>query len=1158
MHVDLLGPLRIRIGVGQGGTEPVVIDERQLGGPRQRAVLVALALEPGTVVTTDRLIDLVWGGEPPSKPPITIRSYISNLRRALTAGQVAAGADSDPLPRLMTRNSGYLLDVEPDAIDVHRFQRLVAEARRSFDSGDLPNALDRAEAALALWRTDLLSLGPPGNRYDGFASEVTRLESLRDLASMTRHEALLDLGRHVEAVPFLEAAIAADPMHDRTRGLLMLALHRSGRQTDALAVYRSGRRTMVEQFGLEPIAELQELERRILDDDPSLHTLPALTDTLDAAVPGRVHERALLFAAVEGALTSVRSVNKVAVLRGEPGIGKTTLAGEAAVCGHRHGAVVAWGRSHDGSDAAPLRPWAALLEDLTDHALLAGTDILKNEEAVIARFAPALLDDSAAVAEDVDRLTTFDSVTRVLRRSARVAPLVCIFEDLHWASPVAVNLIAFAAAELVQEQIVFICTWRDTEHLSIEHAEQLSSLARAAGPHLIDVAGIDADAIMQLQERLFTSSLSHQDAAQLAAQTNGNPLFVTEMLRSRRRTGKLQPTSTVRDVLLRRCTSLPDGTSQLLTIAALCPAGFDAQLLLDVAGMAREVVVEKLGHALSARVIEEDPEQPANYRFTHALIADALATSLTAAGRAAQHLEIAEALEGRGAPPQLLAHHFLRAVRAGAGARAADYARRAALDAMALHDHDTAGRLLEAGLEALPEGTEHALRSDLLVDLAQVRKHQERAIEAQTLCVDAFALARSLGDSERMAVAALVYCGWARPTNAVLREMWMGYWCPAGPSLDLLQQTVAVLPADHWLWIPVRSAVIAQSFGDHEDDDYCRVLAAETLDAARAGGNPRVLASVLQNLYFKFQRSDTLDQQAERLDELLSIAIRNGFISTEVDTRRSRFVLAIDRQTPEAAEAEMTAGHRAAASSGDLLAQVTAEVARISLDLLRGNFREADAKLHAAFDRYAQLGPGVLDQFGLQFATLRREEGHLEEVEALLRWKLEGYPGPAFGAPLAATLAQLDRLDEAADLLDSFSENEFLSYGEPVLQFITPAFFAEAVHHLDDADRAARLRPRLQPATHRTVSMFDGIATFGSGAYYLGLLDLTLGDLDSAAAHLAIAREHHQRVGARPYLLRGLLAEIRLARRRGDPADDLLAMATDLADTLGMIWLRPD
>ncbi len=1166
MRFDLLGPLRIRIATGQEHTPPIVIGERELGGPRQRAVLVALALHPGTIVTTERLIDLVWGGEPPSKPPVTIRSYVSNLRRALATGRSAAGLEPGRAEPLVTRNAGYLLDVDSDAVDAHRFRRLANEARRALDEGDLSAALTRAEEALALWRVDVLSLGPPGNRYDGFASEVIQLEAVRTLTSLTRHEALLGLGRHTEAIPLLEAAAATDPLHDRTRGLLMLALHRAGRQTDALAVYRAGRRTMVEQFGLEPVAELQELERRILDDDPSLRFVPAHVYDQHAAVPGRADERAVLFTAVEQTLTASRfgpsmsnvAVSNVAVLRGEPGIGKTTLAGEAAACGQRHGAVAVWGRCHEGSAAAPLRPWAALLEDLADHPSLAGVDIISHDEAVIARFVPAMFDDSASVLEDVDRLTTFDSVTRVLRRSSRVAPLVCVFEDLHWASPITINLIAFAAAELAKERVVFICTWRDTEHLSPDHIEQLASLSRAAGPHLVDLSGIDAAAVMKLQQRLFRSPLSEEDARQLVAQTNGNPLFVTEMLRSRERTGLLQPTSTIRDMLRRRCAALPIDSAKTLIVAALSPAGFDEHLLVAATATDRTVVLEQLEHAVAARLIEDDPERPDRFRFTHALIAESLAASLSAASRADLHLKIAEALEANGAPPQQLAHHFLGGVRAGAGVRAADYARLAALEAMSLHDHDAAGQLLEAGLEALPGGSEQALRSDLLVDLAQVRKHQERALEAQSLCTEAFGLARELGDPERMAIAALVYCGWARPTNAVLREMWMGYWCPAGPSLDMLQQTVEALPTDHWLWIPVRSAIITQSFGDHEDDAYCRTLATETTAAARSGGNPRVLAGVLQNLHFKFQRDDSLDVQSQRLDELLDIASRNGFVSTEVDTRRSRYVLALDRHAPDLAEQEMSAARRAAAESADLLPQVTAEVARISLELLRGNLGQAEVNLHAAFDRYAQLGPAVLDQFGLQFVTLRREQGNLEEVEALLQWKLEGYPGPAYGAPLAAILAQLRRFEDAETLLDSFSPSEFLSYGEPVLQFITPSFFAEAVYHLDDAERAATLRPRLVPAINRTVSMFDGIAIFGSGAYYLGLLDLVIDDLDAAAEHLAAARKHHEQIGARPYLLRGLLAEVRLARRRGLDPGDLLTRAGELAESLGMAWLLPD
>jgi YVTN family beta-propeller protein len=226
-----------------------------LGGVRQRAVLAILLLHRGDVVSVDRIVDELWGEHPPGSATKTAQVYVSRLRKEL-------GQDA-----VVTRGGGYLLDVEPEQVDAVRFERLAADGRAALERGDPSAAAELLRDALGLWR------GPALNdlAYEPFAQgEIARLEELRLAALEHRVEADLALARHTELVSELETVVREHPTRERLRAQLILALYRAGRQTDALASYRDARRVLVEELGLEPSRELQELERAILIHDPGL------------------------------------------------------------------------------------------------------------------------------------------------------------------------------------------------------------------------------------------------------------------------------------------------------------------------------------------------------------------------------------------------------------------------------------------------------------------------------------------------------------------------------------------------------------------------------------------------------------------------------------------------------------------------------------------------------------------------------------------------------------------------------------------------------------------------------------------------------------------------------------------------------------------------
>jgi YVTN family beta-propeller protein len=241
----VLGPLEVR-----DGAESV-----PLAGAKQRALLALLLVNANHVVSRDRLIEELWGEQPPETAVQSVQVYVSRLRKLLPPGT------------LLTRAPGYLLEIEPDELDLRRFERLLADGRNAIGAGDPEHAAAVLHEALALWRGPVLA----EFAFEPFAqTEIGRLEDLRLAAVEERLEADLALGRHADLIGELEALIAEHPYRERLRAQLMLALYRSGRQAEALEAYQHARRALVDELGIEPSEELQELEKKILTHDKEL------------------------------------------------------------------------------------------------------------------------------------------------------------------------------------------------------------------------------------------------------------------------------------------------------------------------------------------------------------------------------------------------------------------------------------------------------------------------------------------------------------------------------------------------------------------------------------------------------------------------------------------------------------------------------------------------------------------------------------------------------------------------------------------------------------------------------------------------------------------------------------------------------------------------
>src|SRR5262245_38785245 len=343
MRVRVLGPLHV-----EDGGRPITI-----GGVRQRAVLADLVLHTNEVVPSEQLLVELWGEDSPPGAANALQAAISRLRRVLPAG------------RLITTAPGYMLRVFPAELDVAQFEQLTFEGRDALAGGAAAEAVQLLDQAMTLWR------GPPlaDFRSEPFAqAEIARLEELQLACREERNEAQLTLGLAGALTAELGRMVADHPLRERLRGQLMLALYRSGRQTEALDAYREFRSTLNEELGLAPSSALRELEAAILHHDPVLAPGSATSGTPQARRPVTVLCVALQVAPSSGAALDPEAHGVV---------NEQLVAGLTAVL-ERHGGELA---ASDSEHLMGVFGVAALHED---DALRAARASLEAHEALSA------------------------------------------------------------------------------------------------------------------------------------------------------------------------------------------------------------------------------------------------------------------------------------------------------------------------------------------------------------------------------------------------------------------------------------------------------------------------------------------------------------------------------------------------------------------------------------------------------------------------------------------------------------------------------------------------------------------------------------------------------------------------------------------------------
>lgn len=724
MQFQILGPLRVTDREGR---------EIALGGAKPAAVLAMLLLRPNELVPADRLIEDLWDGQPPATAAKTLQVHISRLRRAF--GQGGNGDGDGPI---VTGRGGYVLEVAPDAIDAHRFQTLVSEGRAALPEGAHRRASARLREALALWRGEALA----DFAYASFAQDtIARLDGLRTVALESALEAELALGRHAELVPELKSLVKRHPLSEHLRCQLMLALYRAGRQAEALGVYRAGRRILVDQLGLEPGAELRELERAILAHDaavaapaPKPHPQQARAEKSSRGVlVGYERELGGLEELLEQALAGQ---GRLALISGEPGVGKTRLADELSSVAHARGAQVLWGRCWTGGGAPAYWPWIQVLRALiADRDPLTVRAELGASVSELTQLLPELkeivADTTVAMAGDAEgaRFRLFDAAASFLVRAAGARPVVIVLDDLQAADHSTLALLQFMAAAALDAPVLIVGTYRDSAvALEPRLSETLSELARTSDCLQLVLTGLSTDDTAHFVELSAGVAPMPMLASAIHDASSGNPLFVSELVRLLQAEGRLHELDRnadlvlprgVEQVIARRLEHLSEPCRRTLSLAAVIGREFDVNLLARAGGTSADELLGQLEDALAARVLETSPGAGRGMRFSHDLIRHTLYAGLGAVDRRRMHEAVARALEDLHAsrPEPVvadLAYHFGATLPGGDAAKASRYSEMAGDQAAELSAFDEAASHYSRAAET---GKAHGADADVLCEL---------------------------------------------------------------------------------------------------------------------------------------------------------------------------------------------------------------------------------------------------------------------------------------------------------------------------------------------------------------------------------------------------------------------------------------------------------
>lgn len=1108
-----------RLSVELDGTELV----QSLRGRQVPLLLAYLVLTRSRSVGRDELIDAIWPDSAPRSQDGALRTLLSRLRSGL-GNDVLTGRDE-----LM------LALPEPAWIDFEAAGAEIARASEALQRDDARGAWALAQVPLNIASRGLL----PGVNAAWLEPRRRELTDIRLEALEVIGRAGLELGgtQLASAERAARTLIETEPYRESGYVLLMGALQAQGNVAEGLRCFERLRGLLREELGTSPSPEAMTAYDRLLHPGgraidaaaadgvggPRAIELPAELQRL----PGRplVGRRAEL-QELQGWWTHPGS-ERVLLLSGEAGIGKTRLLAETARRAHAAGAIVLAGRAPEDT-LVPYQPFLEAIGHYVFNAPLAELrSVGRHAGPELGQLIPEIrrrlpeLGPPEPGDPETDRYRLFEAVAALLGEISASASLLVVLDDLHWSDRPTQLLLRHLARAPQASGLRILGAYRAAEPGDERFQAALAALRHERLVRQLEVDGLperDATELVRLRV-LGTPSAAFSRA--LYAGTEGNPFFIEEMVRHLADSG-VRPQEAgagelrrfglpegVRGVISRRLERLDEDGLECLKVAAVIGRDFQSALLETVLGFEEERFLRALEVALDAGLVSEAPGEPGGYTFSHALIRETLYDGMSSQRRTRVHRRIGIALEALPEPSLgALAHHFTRAAESEDAERAIRYALAAGVQATAMLANEEAAEHYARALEVLERSDPEALerRCELLLELGEARVRSGERPAAWGVFREAATLAATLGDSGRLARAAIgASRRFIQPAGVVDEDL-----------IALLEQALELTPRDLSV---TRVLLITRLCGalyfSAERRDQMRRLSAEATTIAARLGEPEAAALAAAARRRAYWAPGHLKRRLADSTQLLRCAREAGDLELTLQGHAWLVVDLLEAGDRTAVEAQVTAFEAGARELRQPLFLWSCAVWRAMLALLDGRLAEADRLAADA------LSSGIMPEgvtapqyYAVQLLAIRREQSRMGELEDAARELVATNPSRlAWRAGLATLLAETGRPEEAREQLEDLGET--LSAVPPDGDWmITVTLLAEVAAALGDEAASGLLYDLLSPYCNVNVVIGHGAVCYGPVARYVGRLALTIGRHDEAVALLRQAVDASAALGA--------------------------------------------
>jgi DNA-binding SARP family transcriptional activator/tetratricopeptide (TPR) repeat protein len=1147
--IRLCGPL----GLDQDGQARAAA----LPGRQGRLLFAYLVLNRDRDCGRAELVDLLWPERPPAAADSALSALLSKLRRVLGEGVLAG------------RSELRLVPPGPIEVDVEVAAATVAEGEAAIDGQDWGAAAAAARAVLAIdLQTFLPDCEGPWVAECRRELETVRVRALELLAEAGLNQGGRELGSAEQAA---RAAVAAMPFRESSHRLLMEVHEAAGNPAEALRVFEELRILLRDELGTTPGPAAIAVHERLLRGEapvpqarePKSEAIagtawpPPLAAALGRhALVGRGRELELLEQCWQQAVSGMR---RLVLISGDAGIGKTRLAAEVGRRARDDGALVLYGR-FDEETVAPYQPVVEMVRGWSSGASLHPLrECLGSRAAelgiLFAELGPPPPDHDGD--PDGRRLRFFDAVAALFGEAGAEAPLVLVFDDLHWADRPTLQLLRHLVRSPQPRQALVLGTYREAE-LEPGHPllELIADVRREGVLERLALTGLDECEVAELVTELGVPAAERSFVHALHGETEGNPFFIEEVVRHLRGSTDISLAEAgvpdgVREVTARRLRRLDGESRKALQVAAVIGREFDYDVLQAVAPLDEDALIGALEEGVEARVLRE-AGRVGRYAFTHALVRATLYDGLSQLRRARLHGRVGEAiarLRGGDLDPHLpqLAYHFAQAAPVEQPERAIDFALAAARRADRQLAWEEAAQHYRAALRAreLTGAFDDPVRAELL--LAQGTSEDRAGMEAEARATfeSATATARVLGDASLLGRAALGFAG-----------QWSVLGRVDEARLALLEEALAALGEED---SPLRARLLARLALElyySGDPDRRLALSEQAVDLARRLGDPRTLAVCLDARHYALWRPENVDERLDVAAELRRVAEQTGDPELELEGAGWTVVDLLELGDVAGAEVQIAAASKLAEALHRPIWRWWTTLLRCTRAQLAGRFDEAEQLAEQALEigRHGQAENAV-NAYSQAMFNIRREQGRLAEVEPSVRRFIDLYPAlVAWRAALALLLVELGRVEEARAEFEAVAGEDL---PRDANWLIGVTLLAEVCGALGDGERAEPLYELLEPYAGRNVVVGRAATCNGAAARLLGTLAAAMGSWELAEGHFISALAMHERMGAPPWVARTQLAYAEMLlvrRRRGDKARarELLGEAVAMADALGM------